>query len=418
MRAEVLLALAPLPELRYKDNMPQETGNIDRERLQRMRRAMESAQLDALVLRLPENVLLLSGFWPMLGATTLVFPREGTPACIAPQCYEAETEASLWEAKADYFRFGLLDSPDAASTVRAFLTNTAQGKNWKRIGYEANFGAIAPSWNSGEVLVPTEASRDLYRSAFGGSELVDVTSLLQTERRRKTAYEAAKLRIVSEISAIGMEAFERATAPGASGVELAAAVEHAIMAKGTGYKGAVRVRAYAQVATGPEETAVAYRPNEISTLRRMKDGDLAMLELGVVADGYWADRTRVRAAGRPTDEQLSVYEIVRRAQEAAISAIRPGVTGADVDEAARSVIRDAGYAEHFPHITGHGLGFVYHESSPMLAPGVTSRLEEGMLTSVEPGIYFKPMGGIRIEDDVLVTNNGAEVLGPFSKNLI
>jgi Xaa-Pro dipeptidase len=123
-------------------------------------------------------------------------------------------------------------------------------------------------------------------------------------------------------------------------------------------------------------------------------------------------------AGQPTDEQCRIFEVVRKAQEAATAAIKPGVSGAYVDEAARSVIREAGYAEYFPHVTGHGLGFRYHESSPILAPQSQAALEEGNLTSVEPGIYKKLVGGFRIEDDVLVTRAGAEIFGPFPKNLV
>jgi Xaa-Pro dipeptidase len=390
---------------------------MDQQRTARMRRAMEAARLDALVLRLPENVLLLSGYWPMIGATTLVFPSQGKPVCIAPHCYEREMEASLWEGEAVYYRFGVLNAPDSALTVRALLADLARGKGWKRIGYEANFAVLAPSWNSAETLVPTEQTRDFYQAAFDGSGLTDVAALLQAERRRKTLYEVEKLRIVSEISCLGLAAFEHAVDIGTSGVELAATVEREIMVKGSGFKGAVRVRAYAQVATGPDESALGYRPNEISTPRRLQNGDIALLELGVVADGYWADRTRTRIAGAASSQQLELFETVRKAQESGIAAICPGATGAAVDEAARSVIRTAGYADYFPHITGHGLGFGYHESFPKLEPGSTDLLEEGMLTSVEPGIYFPPAGGIRIEDDVLVTADGAEVLGPFRKVL-
>jgi Xaa-Pro dipeptidase len=376
---------------------------------------MEAARLDALVVRLPENVLLLSGFWPMIGASTLVFPREGRPAILIPHYYESEAQPALWEAEAFWYRFGVLGAPDSLAALHDFLAHSAAGKNWRRIGYEANFPMIAPSWQSGEVLVPTEQTRELYRAAFDGSELVDASALIQNERRRKTSYEAGKLRIASEISCIGLEAFQRIVDVGISGVELVAAVEAEIMAKGIGYKGAQRVRGYAQVATGPDETAIAYRMNEISTTRRLRNGDVALLELGVVADGFWADRTRVRIAGQGSDEQLRVFETLKKAQEASSMAIRPGVTGAEVDEAGRAIIRDAGYADAFPHITGHGLGFGYHESAPKLAPGSADRLEEGMLTSVEPGIYFKPVGGFRIEDDVLVTDDGREVLGEFRK---
>jgi Xaa-Pro dipeptidase len=384
-----------------------------RERLDRMRRAMEAERIDALVVRLPENVLLLSGYWPMIGAGVLVFPRESPAVCAIPHCYENEAGPSLWEAEPAYYRYGVLGAPDQGAALREILSHAARGKGWRHVGYEASFEVVAPPWNSGEAQVPAARTLAIYQAAFEGSELVDASDLIQTERRRKTAYEAAKIRIASEISSIGLEAFERMVDAGASGVELAAGVEREVMVRGTGYQGAVRVRAFAQVAVGAEESAIGYRPNEISTCRRLAPGDVALLELGVVADGYWADRTRVRVAGEPTDEQRRVFEAVLSAQQAAAAAIRPGITGAEVDEAARCVIRDAGYAESFPHITGHGLGFGYHESLPKLAPGETEPLEEGMVVSVEPGVYFTPCGGFRIEDDVLVTPGGSVTFGPF-----
>lgn len=390
---------------------------LNQERLKRMRQAMEVEGLDALVLRLPENVLLLSGFWPMIGATTLVFALHEDSVCIIPDCYETEASVSIWEAKTVYYRYGVLGAPDWSTVMRKHLAELAKVNSWKRIGYEASFEVVAPSWNSAEFLVPAAQTLELLRVALEGRELVDASPLLQLQRLRKTDYEIGKLRTASEISCIGLEAFQRLVQVGVSGVELAAAVEREIMALGTGYHEAFRVRAFAQVASGPEESAVGYRPNEVSTVRRLENGDVALLELGVVADGYWADRTRVRVAGQPTDEQSKIFDTVRKAQEAAVRQIRPGVTGAQVDDAARSVIREAGYGEFFPHITGHGLGFRYHESSPILAPGSAATLEEGNLTSVEPGIYRSPSGGFRIEDDVLVTSSGVEILGPFPKNL-
>lgn len=393
------------------------TYSPNQERLDRMREAMAFERIDALVLRLPENVLLLSGFWPMIGASVLVFPLEGEPACIVPACYEREAGDSLWHAQPTYYAYGVLDAPQPAFAIREILANLGANRNWRRIGYEGGFEVIAPSWNSAESIIPASPAYELLESAFEGCELVDATRLLQAQRVRKTWYETQKLRTASEISRFGLDAFHEGVASGVSGVELVARVEHAVMLWGAGYKGAVRVRAYAQVAVGQEETAVGYRPNEISTVRKLRDGDVALLELGVVADGYWADRTRVCVAGRATDEQIRVFDTVRRAQEAAVAAIRPGVKAAEVDEAARSIIRDQGYGPLFPHITGHGLGFRYHESSPKLAPGVNESLEEGMFTSVEPGIYGPKFGGFRIEDDVLVTHEGREVLGPFPKLL-
>jgi Xaa-Pro dipeptidase len=257
----------------------------------------------------------------------------------------------------------------------------------------------------------------MLQSAFPSSSLVDVSGLLKKERSTKTAYEVSRLEIANEISVIGLETFQKAVDVGKSGVELAAEVEREIMAKGTDYRGAVRVRAYAQVTAGVEETALAYRPNVISTVRRIQRGEIALLELGLVVDGYWADRTRARVAGPPTELQQAYFDIVIRAQEAAIATVKPGVTAAAIDEAARSAIQSAGYGSFFPHVTGHGLGFGYHESSPILSPSSQDVLETGMFTSVEPGLYDRSFGGIRIEDDVLVTSTGARVLGAYLKSL-
>ncbi|MBT9332381.1 M24 family metallopeptidase [Paracidobacterium acidisoli] len=387
------------------------------ERLNRMRLAMEAQGLDALVVSLPENVLLLSGFWPMIGASVLVFPLHGAPVCILPECYEGDAKQLFETVQTLRYPYGILEAPECLSAVKSLLQEASSGLSWKRIGYEGSFHTTAPSWNCAEFLLLPVNTPAFLQSVFPDSELIDASRLLQSERALKTSFEADKLRRASEISSFGLRAFEELVEVGISGVELAAAVEHAVMVQGSGFDDAVRVRAFAQVATGAKESASGYRPNEISTTRRLEDGEIALLELGVVADGYWADRTRVRVAGRPTPEQRKIFDIVREAQEAAISAIRPGVTGADVDEAARKVIRNAGYESLFPHVTGHGLGFRYHESIYLLSPSSEEVLEEGALVTVEPGIYSESVGGFRIEDDVLVTKTGSEILGVYPKTL-
>jgi Xaa-Pro dipeptidase len=241
--------------------------------------------------------------------------------------------------------------------------------------------------------------------------------VLHALRARKTRAEQDKLRVANQIASIGLEAFLSGAEVGRSGVELVARVESAVAIGGVRMGGARRVRAFAQVSTGAEETAVAYRPMVISTSRRMEPGELAVLELGVVADGFWADRTRVRVVGRPTDVQRRAFAAVAAAQKAAIAAVKPEVTAGEVDAAARGVVRSAGYDREFPHVTGHGIGFRYHEPTPLICPGGGTLLEEGMVHSVEPGIYLPGMGGVRLEEDVLVTTGGAEVLGPCRNEL-
>jgi Xaa-Pro dipeptidase len=258
----------------------------------------------------------------------------------------------------------------------------------------------------------------MLEDVFGSAPLVDVTEFLHTQRARKTDAEIEKLRIANEVASFGLRAFSKLVASGITGVELFAEVERAIMVRGTGHKGAKRVRAFAQVATGSLETSIGYRPMEISSLRKMESGDLALLELVVVVDGFWSDRTRVRVADEHSKQMGDVFEIVSRAQSAAIERVRASVSVGDVDEAARSVIRDAGYVEMFPHVTGHGVGLRYHEPSPIICPGGDVLLEQGMVHSVEPGIYFPEMGGVRLEDNAVVTETGCEVLGPFERDLV
>lgn len=390
---------------------------MDSERLNRTQQAMAQAGLDALVCRLPENLLLLSGHWPMTGMTFLYFPADGTPLCVVPHCEEREARAELSAMDCVSYPYAVLGSGNPYEAVAKAFKKFIRGQRPAKVGFEGGFECVAPPWNMAEACVPASLTRTVLESVFGKKTLMDATDLLLGLRARKTAQEQERLRRVNEIAAMGLRAFHEKVAVGVSGIELLAHVEQTILTKGTGYKNARRVRAFAQVATGAAETALGYRPVEITTTRKLVPGDLALLELGVVADGFWADRTRVRVAGRPTPLQAQVFEAVCRAQQAAIAAVKPGVKASGVDEAARVIIRSAGYGKEFLHITGHGLGFRYHEPVPLIWPGGATVLEEGMVHSVEPGVYLADMGGIRIEDDILVTATGAEVMGPCEVRL-
>ena len=241
--------------------------------------------------------------------------------------------------------------------------------------------------------------------------------MLYALRARKTGAEIERIRIANEIAAMGLAAFESHVKPGVRGVDLLAAVEHEVVVRGTGYRGVRHVRAFAQVSTGPAETAVGYRPCEISTTRRLEPGEIALLELAVTADGYWSDRTRPCAAGEPTAEMVRRFDLIVRAQDAAIHAITPGVRAAEVDEAARAVIPEAGLGRDFVHVTGHGTGFKYHEPIPVIAPHEEATLDVGMVFTVEPGVYSQRFGGIRVEDNVVTLPGGGEVLGPAKRTL-
>ncbi len=381
----------------------------DELRFDRLRRAMQREGLDALVCRLPEHVLMLTGYWPVCAWVYAVFPREGQGACILPDTEVEEARAGLFRTDCLTYPFGTKDSPPQAESILRLLRQAA-ARGWKRVGWEASSDVAAPAWNVAELQLPSASSRRLLDEAFGARRLVDASALLRAEQVVKTPPESEGVRKACRIANLGIQEFFRRVAPGSSGVELAAAVEGAIMVQGTGFQGARCVRAFAQVAVGPE-SARGWRPAEVTTARRLQEGEVALLELAVVADGFWCDRTRARVAGEPTAEQREVHDLVRRAQRAAIAAVRPGVEAALVDEAARRIIREAGRDLQFIHITGHGLGYRYHEYAPLLAPGSRDVLRAGMIHSVEPGVYGPAFGGIRHEDDVLVTEQGSEVLG-------
>ena len=146
-------------------------------------------------------------------------------------------------------------------------------------------------------------------------------------------------------------------------------------------------------------------------------GDFVTMDTGAVVDGMHADMTRTIAIGSVTDEQRQIYETVRKAQENAIAAVKEGVACREVDEAARSVIRDAGYGDYFGHSTGHSVGLEIHEK-PGFAPRSEAIAQENMVITVEPGIYLPGKFGVRIEDMVRVTKNGCENLTKAEKNLI
>jgi Xaa-Pro aminopeptidase len=150
--------------------------------------------------------------------------------------------------------------------------------------------------------------------------------------------------------------------------------------------------------------------------RLIQPGDMVVLDFGGLRFGYGSDTTRTVSVGEPGPEARAVHEIVRQAQEAAVNAVRPGVTCADIDQVARKIIADAGYGDNFIHRTGHGIGVTTHEP-PYIVTGEAQPLVPGMCFSVEPGIYFADQFGVRIEDIVTVTEDGVQRLNNTSRVL-
>jgi D-alanyl-D-alanine dipeptidase len=167
------------------------------------------------------------------------------------------------------------------------------------------------------------------------------------------------------------------------------------------------------VGSGPNGASPHHEAGE----RTIEPGEDVVMDFGGVSEGYCSDITRTVFVGEPDEEQRHVYDVVRAAQQAAFDAVRPGVMAQDVDRAARAVIAEAGYGERFVHRTGHGIGLEVHEP-PYIVEGDETVLRPGMTFSDEPGIYLPGRFGVRIEDQVAVTAEGAQRLNEASRDLI
>ena len=247
-------------------------------------------------------------------------------------------------------------------------------------------------------------SYDIYRmltKALRGKARLKVQgSLMQQLRRVKDDEEQKLMRKAGEITVAGMKAANETIRPGVTEIAVGAEIEYAMRKKG-GYGTAFETI----VASGIRS---AY-PHGGCFPQEIRRGDLVVVDIGSKYDLYCSDMTRTFVAGKPTDKQRKLYDVVKVAQEKAYHAIRAKAKGKDADQVARKVIEEAGYGENFNHGLGHGVGLEIHEP-PVLSPSSKDRLVAGNVVSNEPGIYFAGYGGFRIEDTVLVKKRVSEKL--------
>jgi Xaa-Pro aminopeptidase len=238
-------------------------------------------------------------------------------------------------------------------------------------------------------------------------ELVPTSGWVEELRIIKDKEEIDRTRRACDQARRAFEVVRAKLTPEMTELQVAAELEY--QARQFGAKG---LSFEAIVAVGTRAALPHARP----TTRRIGEDDFTLIDWGVNEGLYMSDLTRMVPTAKISPKLRKLYGVVLKAQLAGIEAIRPGVTCEEVDRAARSVIEKAGYGKQFGHGLGHGVGLEIHEA-PRLAQGQTRELKPGMIITVEPGVYFPEWGGIRIEDDVLVTRTGHEVLTSVTKDL-
>ncbi len=219
------------------------------------------------------------------------------------------------------------------------------------------------------------------------------------------------MNLIREAVRLGATLFDRALEvlrPGMKECELAAEMEYAARRAG-----AEEMSFPTIIASGARSALPHGRASE----QAIAPGGFVVCDFGVILGGYCSDQTRTVWVGAAPEEARHAYESVREAQEAAIAAVRPGISAGEVDAAARKVLRKAGLGRYFTHSTGHGVGLEIHEA-PRVAAGQTEVLKPGMVITIEPGVYFPGKWGVRIEDMVAVSEDGCEVLTPTSKDFL
>lgn len=357
------------------------------QRRQRLAERLRRRNLDAWILVPGPNLRYLTGLGGQARERVFLYcePANGTPFAVVPH-FEA---GRVREAMADVDGLRVLTYRDEAgpdpAIARAFAPFGGRG---------AAFGA--------EFRVMRLFERVAVEGAVPRARWHDIEQDTTALRQVKDPDEAAAIRRAAHVARAAVEAGWQAARPGVTERQVAAACRAVLERHLTESWFGV------QVASGPRSAD----PHAETADRVLESGDICWIDLGSLADGYCADITRsfiVGDAEAAPPEVRRALEVVRTAQSAAIAAISPGVTAAQVDAAARTAIAEAGLGAYFTHRTGHGLGLEGHEA-PYIVDGNEEPLLPGMVFTVEPGVYIPGKGGVRIEDDVLLTDRGVEVL--------
>jgi Xaa-Pro dipeptidase len=322
---------------------------------------------------------------PIIG----IFPAEGTPVLILPELEKQKLSELDYEIRPFFYT-------EDQSSWQAVMTNALT-----EAGLESGkLGVVPRRLRLLELTYLEQASPDL--------DIVSVQPLISSLRMVKGDHEIELMQEASRIAECALTATLSAIKPGVTEKEIASKLVGRLLHHGSDPD----LPFFPIVAFGPNSA----NPHAVPTTRELNLGDLVLIDWGANIEGYYSDITRTFAMGDIHPELEQIAEFVRKANAAGRSAVKAGVPASSVDQAARKVIDESGYGEFFIHRTGHGLGRETHEE-PYISQYDKTILEPGMTFTIEPGIYLPKRGGVRIEDDVVVTEDGCKSLTHHPREL-
>ncbi|MCC6617430.1 MAG: aminopeptidase P family protein [Chloroflexi bacterium] len=351
-----------------------------RERLRRAAASAGDRGIDALLITPSEDYAYLLGYRApaMERLTCLVVPADGQPALVLPRLEEPLARHELDGLDADLEIHAWDETDDPVQLVRRLVGGV------RRVGLQDQM------WARFALRL---------RAALDPAEMVTAGPTMSGLRQVKDADEIERLRAAATAADEAMTAITSEPLIGRVESDVSRHIRDLLIAAGHDDAG------FAIVASGPNSAS----PHHTAGSRVIGAGDAIVIDIGGTRDGYASDTSRTAFAGEPPADFLALYEVLQRAQRAACDAVRPGISGAELDAVARDIITDAGYGDAFLHRTGHGIGRETHEE-PYIVASNAEPLVVGNAFSVEPGIYIRDRWGARIEDIVICTADGGERL--------
>lgn len=341
---------------------------------------MEEQGLEALLVMRPENRYYLSGF---TGSNGYLLVKRDETVLLTDGRYTTQAQEQAPHCR-------VVTAQGLAPGLRELLEQTGV----KQLGFEKDF--------------VTYEQFTIFSELLSGVELVPTSGLVEGLRIVKDEGELAILRKAANIADAAFAHILGFMKPGMSELEVSLELETFMRKQGA------KSSSFEIIVASGHRSAL---PHGKASEKVLEHGDFVTLDFGAYYQGYCSDLTRTVVLGEVSEKQREIYEIVREAQEHAVAMIKAGLTGIQADKLARDIIAAKGYGEQFSHTLGHGLGLAVHEA-PSLSIRGDHVLQPGMVVTVEPGIYLPNFGGVRIEDDIVITEHGNEVLTQSPKELI